>query len=129
MQKMQSARILAVHHETDRGSLYIAGNWATHSRNFECHVDNLIIFLADVCSSIHSPKRVAHVFVVFWTAPPLPALSPPAPPPPHFHGHILRAFSILRGEYDVVSSGIKYSKESPKKNQSSPTTGQLGRTA
>src|SRR5258706_5348739 len=39
------------------------------------------------------------VFVASWTTPP-----PPPWPPPHFHGHVFEAFSILQGEYHVSFS-------------------------
>jgi len=43
----------------------------------------------------------AHVFVVFWTTPLLPALPLPVWLPSHFHGHVFGAFSILKGEFHV----------------------------
>jgi|SRR5258706_3156891 len=41
------------------------------------------------------------MFVASWTTPPLPDLPPPPWPPPHFHGHVFKAFSILQGQYHV----------------------------
>ena len=65
-------------------------------------VDNLKIHsLSLLCSSTHSPMHGAHVFVVLWTTPLLPALPLPVWLPSHFHGHVFGAFSILKGEFHV----------------------------
>ncbi len=46
----------------------------------------------------------APMFVASWTTPWLPAPPPPAWLLPHFHGHVLMAFSILQGEYHASFS-------------------------
>ena len=66
----------------------------------------------------------ASVFVVSWTTPPLPALPLPAWPPPHLHGHVFQAFSIIQGEYNV-----SFSNECAENLKTLPTTHQLGWTA
>ncbi len=60
-------------------------------------------------------RDVLHVFV---------APAPPPAWPPHFHGRVFGAFSILQGEYHV-----SFSKESAENLKTLLTTGRFGWTA
>ena len=51
---------------------------------------------ADTCSPTQSPR-----------AAPDSCSSPPCWPPPHFCGHILKIFGMLRGEHNIIQGVIK----------------------
>ena|SRR5258706_7020864 len=88
-----------------KGALFIVGNWTAHSWNLWWYIESLkICSLSLLCGSTHSLMHSAPMFVASWTTPWLPAPPPPAWLLPHFHGHVLMAFSILQGEYHASFS-------------------------
>jgi len=99
------AHVLAAHgdHKTKGYLVYCRHLDHTFLEFVVWHVDNPKIHsLSLLCSSTHSPTHSAPMFVASWTTMLLP--DPPLPVwlPPHFHGHVFEASSILQGVSCVI---------------------------